>query len=341
VGGYRFALRPTVAWSRRDHIENYRWALSSIDPAAGRVLSGAFRASDDADVPYRLWLAKKPRGAILLLHGCCDYSGAFDDIAPKLVQRGFSCMAYDQRGFGATASRGQWTSRERYAQDVRDGVAFFRTRLDAGIPLFIVGESMGGSVAVHAAASQPHLDLSGIVLVAPGALASALRNRFYNWLMTLLGLIAGKSEIVVERNDASELAPSAAIRLLGDPMVMQAIRADLLAGVIAMGYSAVDAAKSVTVPSLTMLAGKDDLLRGACVRQLYENLGGEKDWLTLKNGPHLLLHWEHGGVVLRRARRWIERQMARRMAAAVEIPANSNAAKEDHFPASSVNLLTR
>ena len=110
---------------------------------------------------------------------------------------------------------------------------------------------------------------------------SALRNRFYNWLMTFLSLIAGKSELVVERNNASELAPSAAIRLLGDPMVMQAIRADLLAGVIAMGYSAVDAAKAVTLPVLTMMAGKDDLLRSACVRQLHENLAGEKDWLAV------------------------------------------------------------
>ena len=111
---------------------------------------------------------------------------------------------------------------------------------------------------------------------------------------------------------------------------MQSIRADLLAGVIAMGYSAVDVAKDVAVPALTMMAGKDDLLRGACVRQLYENLGGEKDWLALKNGPHLLLHWERGGVVLRRARRWIERQMANRSVPGtgkVVTPANSNQPK--------------
>lgn len=291
---------------------------------------GAFRASDEAEVPYRLWLANKPRGAIVLLHGCCDYSGAFDEIAPKLVKRGFSCIAYDQRGFGATASRGQWTSQERYIADAREGIEFFRTRLNADLPLFIIGESMGGSVAVHTAANHPELNLGGIVLVAPGALASALRNRFYSWLMTALGLLAGKSELVVERNNANELAPAAAIRLLGDPMVMQAIRADLLAGVIAMGYCAVDAAKNVTIPALTMMAGKDDLLRGDCVRQLHENLAGEKDWLALKDGPHLLLHWEHGGVVLRRARRWIERHLPRTSVQATEIPANSNKRNEFH-----------
>jgi alpha-beta hydrolase superfamily lysophospholipase len=327
MGGYRFALRPTVSWSHRDRIENVRWALSSLDPEAGRVRYGAFRASDGADVPYRLWLAEKPRGAILFLHGCCDYSGAFDAIAPKLVKRGFSCLAYDQRGFGATASRGQWTSQQRYVDDVEDAVTFFRSRLPDQLPFFIMGESMGGSVAVHAAAARHDLDLSGIVLIAPGALASAVRNRFYNWLVALLGLLAGKSEIVVERNTTNELAPAAAIRLLGDPMVMQAIRADLLSGVIAMGYAAVEAAKSVTIPSLTMMAGRDDLLRATCVKQLHDNLGGEKDWVALKNGPHLLLHWEHGGIVRRLARRWIEKRLTKRhQPLATKNPANSNRA---------------
>ena len=307
MGGYRIALRHAVPWTRRDRVENRHWALSSLDPAAGRVRCGTFAASDGEDVPYRLWLAKHPRGAILLLHGCCDYSGAFDDIAPQLVKRGFSCFAYDQRGFGATASRGNWISQERIIADVRDSIGFFRTRLGETVPLFIIGESMGGSVAVHAAASHPDLDLGGIVLVAPGALASAMRNTLYAWSMRLLRFCAGQSEIVVERNNGSELTPAAAIRLLGDPMVMQAIRAELLAGVIAMGYSAVAAAKNVTVPTLTMVAGKDDLLRGVCVHQLHENLGGAKDWLAIEKGPHLLLHWQHGGVVLRRARRWIER----------------------------------
>jgi len=102
------------------------------------------------------------------------------------------------------------------------------------------------------------------------------------------------------------LSASAAIRLLGDPMVMKAIHADLLAGVIETGHQAVSAAANVAIPALTIVAGHDDLLSNICVRQLHENLGGEKDWVALEKGPHLLLHWQHGGIVLRRVRRWIE-----------------------------------
>ncbi len=314
MGAYHVAFRQAAPWIRNDRVEDVRWALSALDPRAGRVRYGAFAASDGAEVPYRLWLPKAaPRAAILLLHGCCDYSGAFDDIAPKLVKRGFACFAYDQRGFGATASRGQWTSQERIVADVPEAVAFFQTRIPNGLPLFVIGESMGGSVAVHAAASYPELGIGGLVLVAPGALASTLRNALYNLTMRVLRFFAGQSEIVVERTNGEELSVAAAIRLMGDPMVMQAIRAELLSGVIAMGYAAVGAAAKVKVPTLTLAATKDDVVREFCVRQLHENLAGEKDWSAIKDAPHLLLHWRRGNVVLRRVRRWMDRRAAPRM----------------------------
>ena len=304
---HHLVLRKSVPWTRS--VENCRWAFAGFDPRNGHVIVGSFSASDGAEVPYRLWLAKKPRALILLLHGCCDYSGAFDDIAPKLAVRGYSCLAYDQRGFGATASRGNWTSKDRIVADVRDAILFFRVRTKCELPLFIIGESMGGSVAVHTAATYSDLEVRGLVLVAPGALGSILRNTLYGWLIRTLRLFARRSEIVVERNDIEVLTSSAAIRLLGDPMAMQSIPAELLAGVIAMSYAAVSAATKVHTPTLTMIAGKDDLLRSACVRQLHENLNGPKAWMPVKNAPHLLLHSVHGGIALGYIRRWIKNHL--------------------------------
>jgi len=92
-------------------------------------------------------------------------------------------------------------------------------------------------------------------------------------------------------------------------MVMRSINAELLDGVIALGYSAVDAAQRVRVPTLTMVGAKDDLLRRDCILQLHQNLAGPKAWADIKDGPHLLLHWARGKEVLRTARRWIERRI--------------------------------
>jgi pimeloyl-ACP methyl ester carboxylesterase len=216
-------------------------------------------------------------------------------------------MAYDQRGFGATQSRGTWSGDERLVRDVGEAATFLRGRLKTDIPLFVIGESMGGAVAIRAAAEK--LDVAGIVLAAPGALASPMRHSLYAWMLYFFRKIAGKAELVVERLDSSDLSAAAAIRLLGDPMVMRSINADMLDGVIALAASAVEAAARVTVPTLTMVGAKDDLLRRDCILQLHQNLAGPKAWADIKDGPHLLLHWQRGTEVIRTARRWIERHM--------------------------------
>jgi acylglycerol lipase len=305
MAGYRIAVRQALVRNPKQSIDDVRWALQALDPGR-RMRYGAFAASDGADVPYRLWLPERPRAALLLLHGCCDYSGAFDSVGAKLARAGFAVMAYDQRGFGATRSRGSWAGGERLMRDVGEAAQFFRTRLRPGLPFFVLGESMGGAVAIHAAAQ---LDLAGLVLMAPGALSSPFRRSLYAWLLYFFRKIVGKAELVVERLNSSDLSASAAIRLLSDPMVMRSMNAELLDGVITLAYSAVEVASRVTVPTLTMVGAKDDLLRRDCILQLHQNLAGPKSWADIKDGPHLLLHWTRGTEVLRTARRWIERHI--------------------------------
>src|SRR4249920_2038724 len=113
AGTYRLALRRLDdSWVPRH--TDVRWALTALDPANSNLLCGAFQASDGADVPYRLWNPPgEPRAVVLMLHGAFDYSGAYDEIGPRLASKGFLVFAYDQRGFGATASRGHWRGRRR------------------------------------------------------------------------------------------------------------------------------------------------------------------------------------------------------------------------------------
>lgn len=309
MAGYRIAIRQALAGPQNRQIDDVRWALQSLEPGGRRMRYGAFVASDGAEVPYRLWLPRRPRAALLLLHGCCDYSGAFDAVGPRLARAGFAVMAYDQRGFGASPSRGEWAGDARLVSDVREAASFLRARVARALPLFVIGESMGGAVAVRAAASDAAPDIAGIVLVAPGALASMLRRSFYGWIIYLFRKMLGEAELVVERLDHSELSAAAAIRLFGDPMVMRSINGAMLDGVIALAYSAVESAKRVRVPALTLVGAKDDLLRRDCVLELHNNLAGPKSWAEIKDGPHLLLHWARGKEVLRTARRWIERHM--------------------------------
>ena len=308
--GIGFRAPEPLAGRLRNRVDSLHWENAGVDPKA-RLRCGTFAASDGADVPYRLWLAREPRAVVLLLHGAFDYAAAFDEIGPRLARCGFTSIAFDQRGFGATASRGTWAGGARMGEDVVDVAHFVLGRVPACTPLFVVGESLGGAVGIHAAAGGAVPQLKGLVLAAPGALASPFRQQLLFWFAAALRTIGGDAELVFERLSGWELTPAAAIRLLGDPLVMRRIPPEMLCGMATLALTAVNEAKLVNVPVLTMVGARDELVRQSCIRRLFDNLSGPKSWLVVADAPHLLLHWRRSGEVLRKATRWMSTQLDR------------------------------
>ncbi|HEY0302465.1 MAG TPA: alpha/beta fold hydrolase [Rhizomicrobium sp.] len=290
--------------------DDARWSLTGFVPAS-RLLTGAFAASDGDDVPYRLWPAKEARALVLLLHGATDYSGAFDEIGPQFAAQGLTALAIDQRGFGATATRGKWRGKNRMIRDAIEAVIFLRQRYGEALPVFIVGESMGAALAVHAAARAPDLNLAGIVLAAPGAISGLWRGLFGTAVTRVLRFFAPNSSIVVERLSAWEFTPAAAIRLLSDPMVLRRVRPATLFGLFKLSRSAVGEAEHVRIPVLTMVGSKEDVVRVACIERLHANLAGVKMWQRFDGAPHLLLHWKHNDRVLGKVFAWIDARVSR------------------------------
>jgi acylglycerol lipase len=305
---YRLRISRPTQESRRLREHARLWARIGADPRA-RMRCGSFRASDGAEIPYRLWPARDAVAAVLLLHGAFDYAAAFDEIGPKLAGGGFSALAIDQRGFGITRSRGTWSGASRMAEDATEAARTLLERSGWEKPLFILGESLGGAVAVHAAAMARIPQLRGLVLVAPGALASRFRQRLLAFMTAAVRFVAGDSEIVFERLAGWELTPAAAIRLIGDPLVIRRIRPEMLCGMSELALSAVSEASSVIAPVLTMVGARDELVRLSCVRRLFENLAGEKSWQVVPDAPHLLLHWRRSDEILREAVAWMTAQL--------------------------------
>lgn len=308
-GAFRLAFRRFTPWKAR--VSDMRWSLAALDC---RVLCGTMLASDGAQLPYRFWAAQDhAKGAVLLLHGACDYSGSFDEIGPRLARLGFTALAYDQRGFGATAKRGRWRGKKRMAKDVAEALSMLRERVGTALPVFVIGESMGGAMAIQAAARE-NLVADGLILAAPGALASTFRRMIASWIARIVQFLAPESEIVFERLSGGDLTPAAALRLLFDPMVLRGVRPDMLFGLVKLANSSVELADRVHIPALTMVGSRDDILRKACIWTMHQRLGGKKEWALFDDGPHLLLHWQKGDQVLDRAVAWMTRRIEARAA---------------------------
>src|SRR5918994_2289901 len=85
--------------------------------------------------------------------------------------------AYDQRGFGRHVNgRGVGPGSERLPADLRETIQLVRRR-HPGKPVYVLGFSMGGAVALIAAAEG--FQASGLVLAAPAVWGWQAMNPLY------------------------------------------------------------------------------------------------------------------------------------------------------------------
>jgi pimeloyl-ACP methyl ester carboxylesterase len=98
---------------------------------------------------------------LVLVHGSWVDHTTFDLVRPILSQ-GFRVLAYDRRGHGRSERR---PGRRTIADDVADLAALLE-HLDL-FPIHVAGSSLGGSVAIHLAATRPDLFRSLLSHEAP------------------------------------------------------------------------------------------------------------------------------------------------------------------------------
>jgi len=138
----------------------------------------------------RYWAASDPRAVVLVVHGIAEHCGRYEHVARQLVQSGISVVGFDLRGHGESGGkRLDLDSFTQYHDDVEDQLAEVRA---LGLPIFLLGHSMGGLiVGGYALAGRPQPDW--LVLSAP-----ALGLDAPSWLMgpaIALGKLLGNVRI--------------------------------------------------------------------------------------------------------------------------------------------------
>lgn len=114
----------------------------------------------------REWPNPRPRYVALLVHGYGEHIGRYEEVAGVLVRHGAAVFGPDHRGHGRSAGeRVLIDDFEDVVSDVHT-VAESARRTHPGLPMVVVGHSMGGLIAARYA--QRHGDgLAALVLSGP------------------------------------------------------------------------------------------------------------------------------------------------------------------------------
>lgn len=128
------------------------------------------KKTDYADVlPCLTWVDpdKEPKAAVLCVHGLGLHNDSYEKFGTALSKLGYLVYAVDMPGFGSFK---QAEGRDRVDFDyclrgLKDTLHFVH-KVNPGLPVFILGESMGGAIALRVTAEHPEL-VNGLISCVP------------------------------------------------------------------------------------------------------------------------------------------------------------------------------
>ncbi len=242
---------------------------------------------------------------VVIVHGASEHSDRYRQAAAALVQDGYAVYALDHRGHGRSSGPRAVIDRLDYAVGDVDQLVLRARVEEPGLPVFMLGHSMGGTVAVRYAIL--HQDrLRGLILSGPLAALDAapaplrLVGRALSAIAPTLPLIA---------IDASAVSR--------DPQVVQDYRTDPLvhhgklpARTVAELAAAIDRfpdeVPAITVPTLILYGTADRLCPPAGSTMLYERIGASDKQIKAYEGLyHEILNEPERDEVLADIRGWL------------------------------------
>lgn len=282
---------------------------------APRLEADRLIAADGAALPLRHWLPQgAPKAVILALHGFNDYSNAFAIPGAAWAKRGVATYAYDQRGFGAAPGRGRWAGERRLVEDAATALWLLHQRYP-GVPVYLLGESMGGAVAILAASGRAGVPVpatDGVILVAPavwGRQTMTLIERVGLWLADLMPAVEWSPDLLPVRIQPSDNIPM--LRALGaDPLVIKDTRADAVNGLVDLMSAALNAGPWFDAPALLLYGERDQVVPRAPVARFAASLprrARTTQRLALyPRGYHMLLRDLDGPLLIADVAAWID-----------------------------------
>jgi|WetSurMetagenome_2_1015567.scaffolds.fasta_scaffold64431_2 acylglycerol lipase len=274
-------------------------------------IEGTFEVKDNLSLYYQVWRPPQPpRAVVAIIHGLADHSGRFGHLGNYLAARGCAVYAYDQRGHGRSGGRRCYTN--SFA-DYTDDLERFLDKLNHELyrrPVFLLGHSMGGTIALTYSARHQH-GLAGLLVSGPLIKPGPASRSPLLPLAGLLSALLPKAGTVILSSAAISRDNNVIDAYVHDPLVYRGkIPARTGIELLKAGKALPAAAPGLELPILIMHGTADRLSDSGGSRLLFANLGAKDKTLKLYEGfYHEILNEPGQAGVFKDIEEWLEARL--------------------------------
>ncbi|MCK5828911.1 MAG: lysophospholipase [Methylococcales bacterium] len=283
---------------------------SGVSVSACRITNNLYITTDATELQLKTWKTpqQKTDAVIIALHGFNDYSHFFQQPGIYFSQHKIASYAYDQRGFGGSLTRGLWAGIDTYIDDLTCFVNQV-TAAHPNIPIYLLGESMGGAIVISTVVQSTQPAIKGIILAAPAIWARRTMPWYQN---TLLWTLSHTVPWLTLTGDSLEIIPSDNIEMLRalskDPLIIKETRVESIYGLVNLMDHALSSTKKISTKTLLLYGEKDEIIPKEPTYQFLQGLKNNSEKHTVafyENGYHMLLRDLQASIVWKDITAWI------------------------------------
>jgi acylglycerol lipase len=238
-------------------------------------LEGRLTGVGGLRIYWQAWLPElDPRAAVVIAHGAGEHSNRYLHVAVRLLADGHAVYAIDHRGHGRSEGSRALIDRIANTATDLDALVVLAAARHPGAPIFVLGHSMGATIALSYALRHQKR-LAGMILSGPLALLPPTPAP--------LRIAARLLSAAAPRMPLIEIDPALLSR---DPEVVAAYRSDplvhhgklparTLAEIAGAIESFPEAVRSIKLPTLIAYGADDGLCPPAGSVMLGERIGAD------------------------------------------------------------------
>jgi alpha-beta hydrolase superfamily lysophospholipase len=182
-----------------------------------KTIEESFNGQAGVNIQWKAWLPDTdPVGVIVVAHGFGEHIDRYMNLVNAAVPRGYAVYGPDHRGHGRSGGERALIDKHDYLLDDLDRVFARVARDHPGLPVFLLGHSMGGNIAL-ASALRNQERLRGLVLSGPAVTTAGVSK-----ILQIVAAVLGR---VVPKLGVQQLSSAGVSR---DPAVVAAYDADPL-----------------------------------------------------------------------------------------------------------------